>query len=486
VVPFIKVSQPDCYDFGEPVVQLVKIPSDGLYGWDLRTFVKRAGSQFANEIKDLRLKPGDVPVHLIALGTTEFFGPNRNYDGFKVAACRIYHPAFVKYARWYRDHQNKNKNKSYGFVKHSAYNERMHRVELLVILNSTKEAADRNGGLIADDELQDLNSGKSLDVSMATKVAFDVCSSCGHKAKSRAEYCLGTDEGGLCKDGGLRHRIGSIVDNPDSPVLHADNPEPYFFDISRVPRGADRTARTTGILKAAAAGGITLGGAALAEAWGVMAPLTLDVDDQTAETIKLAEQLAVIERAVEKGKADRWSLAFRLCQEKAGDWTGHDTTLSEALRALADQKILLPLSGFLAISGGDQIKAAAAAQSALHLLPGVHQRLLSSELLPTMIANSPFRAADGVPTMSTRRWAEKLAVDWSISREHADNRVWEAAIYHAPIAPAKPIIKLAAGPADEIARHYAIYQLNFLESVQRADSDFDLTRRLTVVQNHSL
>src|SRR5688572_2846735 len=104
--PFVKVLAPGCYDFGEPSLQLVKSSAAGLRGSDLREFIKRAGHQFADRVKGLILHPGDVPVHLLALGATEDYGANRNGDGFKRAACRKYHDTFAKYARFYRDHQN--------------------------------------------------------------------------------------------------------------------------------------------------------------------------------------------------------------------------------------------------------------------------------------------------------------------------------------------------------------------------------------------
>jgi len=172
---FTKIITPGSQDLGEPVAQLVKVSSRGLRGSDLDDFVKRASVQFIDKIASIKFGPGEVPIHLIALGSTEGYGPNRNGDGFREVVCKQYHPTFVKYARWFRDHCNKNPAKGRGIIKASDYNDKMRRIELLVALNGTKEAADRNGGLVADEEVEQLNRGKDIEVSMATRVSHDVC-----------------------------------------------------------------------------------------------------------------------------------------------------------------------------------------------------------------------------------------------------------------------------------------------------------------------
>ena len=104
----LKIITPSSWQFDEPIAQMIKISSQGLKGADLSLFIKRAGHSFADELQNIELTPGEVPVHLIAIGSTEFYGPNRNGDGFKEATCKKDHNSFVKHARWYRNHKNKN------------------------------------------------------------------------------------------------------------------------------------------------------------------------------------------------------------------------------------------------------------------------------------------------------------------------------------------------------------------------------------------
>lgn len=163
----VKIMSPNDWSFDVQPSELVKVSSRGLIGGDFRDFVKRAGHVFAEEVKNIKVAKDEVPIHLIGLGATEAYGPNRNGDGFTSDTCRRYHDTFRKHARWYRNHKNKDKAKSFGYIKLSAFNEAMKRVELLIMLNATKEAALRNGGLVADEELEKIANGEDMAVSMA-------------------------------------------------------------------------------------------------------------------------------------------------------------------------------------------------------------------------------------------------------------------------------------------------------------------------------
>jgi hypothetical protein len=246
MLKIIPMGSQDQMLMGQPQVQLVKLASTGLNGEDLRSFIKRAGHSVADQIRNLEFKPGEVPVHTIAIGASEWFGMNRNGDGFKEATCKQYHKTFEKYGRLYRDHLNKDPEKSYGIVKLAIYNEPMHRIELVNAYNGTKAAAERNGGYVADKELAELEKSGTLAGSMSCTVPYDVCSVCGNRAKTRADYCTGVDEGGSCPGGGLRTKIATVL--ADGTPVFADNPEARWFDWSSVWRPAERTAYASGIV----------------------------------------------------------------------------------------------------------------------------------------------------------------------------------------------------------------------------------------------
>lgn len=469
---------------GEPAQQLIKTAASGLKGEDFRALVKRAGHFIADAVRSVRPDPGEVLVHSIALGALEWYGPNRNGDGFKEAACKKYFKTFEKYARAYRDHENKDPSKSYGVIKQALYNEPMHRIELIMALNATKEAAARNGGLIADKELDALEKKGGYDTSMACKVPFDVCSVCGNKARTQADYCTAISEGGHCKGGGLKNNIASVLD--DGTQVYAENPDPLWFDNSNVWRHADRIAAANGILKTA---GVPLrGGAAMAEAMGVTMPRNVALagpDGTLPYALHLASKLAAVEdRLVRQAPRDSLALAF-LAGDRPQPWSASGGTLTQAVTALAHEKVAAPLAGFLELVTGSREKAAMAEGVVRQRLPGVYGRLLEDGAAEGLVAENPFTVDRRPAPRAVCTWAHKLAGDYSLEHQAVLKRATRAAIYHAaPTAPAAvPLVK-EAGAAEELARAYALYKLAFLQAVAPYDRDFDLTCDLVVRQNY--
>lgn len=163
----IKIVSPSGWDFDGPIMTPIKISSRGLIGNDRSDFIKRASHTFLPFLDEIKFAADEEPVHAIALGASEAWGVNRNGDGFKEATCKRYHNTFEKFARAFRNHKNKNPAESYGVIKKSAYHDTMRRVELLLGYNKTKEAAERNGGFVADKEIEKLARGEDLAVSMA-------------------------------------------------------------------------------------------------------------------------------------------------------------------------------------------------------------------------------------------------------------------------------------------------------------------------------
>jgi hypothetical protein len=237
----IKIVSSFDWSLADTPVELIKYSSRGLIGRDFVKIASRTNAEVAEFLRKNRpMEKGAVYIHAIALGASETYGPNRNGDGFSRYWCQKNHHTFVKLARFYRSHKNKDPSKSYGIIKKSFFNPEMDRIELIVCLFGNEKIASKYGGLVADKELDLLESGKDIPVSMACYVQYDVCSSCHNRARNRREYCLGVDEGGHCKHGGLRHNMGKPCE--DGHILHADNPNPQWFDLSHVLKPADRTA----------------------------------------------------------------------------------------------------------------------------------------------------------------------------------------------------------------------------------------------------
>ncbi len=199
-------------------------------GRDHEYLTKTASQGFHTEIQkyidQAQKMEGKTQLLLTALGAYEYWGQNINGDGFPVAALSHVgqdygYKTFEHYAKIYKHHVNKDPAKSYGDVALSVWNEKMKRVELIVILDNAK----------APDLVERIDNGEYPEVSMGTKVPYDVCSICGNKAKTRAQYC---DH--------LRYHMNKIPPGY-SKIAYAINTMPRFFDISFVLIGADRIAR---------------------------------------------------------------------------------------------------------------------------------------------------------------------------------------------------------------------------------------------------
>ena len=197
------------YDYPYPDEQLVTIIEPSM--------TKQAGI----DVSDIRYEAETVKFHVIALGAGEYWGSNRNGDFFPEAALIEYHPTFVKFGNFHKNHKNKPHDPKYGWVEKSWYNPRMRRVELIVVcdLNKYPEFKEK------------LESGKDIPVSMAAKLPYDLCSICGHRrTKPGREYS--------CKH--INDELTKIL--PDGRQVYAINDKPKFFDISEVWKPADRTA----------------------------------------------------------------------------------------------------------------------------------------------------------------------------------------------------------------------------------------------------
>ena len=181
---------------------------------------KAADSRISSFVEALKPKTGKSYLHINAMGAGEYYGANRNGDYFPEAQLIEYHKTFeTSPAHFFRHHINKDPAKANGVVIFSVYNERMHRVELIVEVDLA----------LAQDIENRILAGDFPSTSMACKTPYDVCSICGNKAASTAAYCTH-----------LKNELGRMY--PDGRKVMALNLGPLrFFDISYVIRPADVT-----------------------------------------------------------------------------------------------------------------------------------------------------------------------------------------------------------------------------------------------------
>jgi len=225
---------------------IIPISSRGLASSDRTEFFRKtaASEQFLHEMQDVKLASGEIPIHVNAIGSHEIYGSNRKGDTFSETTLRQWHPTFVTDGKPYTHHRNRDPKINYGKVASSCYNDKMHRVELLLVVNADHAAAQKNGGLVLPVSfLSQIEKNAELAVSMGCLIKHDVCSVCGNEAKTRAQYCDETN----CRDPktgewgfGCKNGLAKVASS--GKVQYVDNIDPCFFDISFVGVPADRTA----------------------------------------------------------------------------------------------------------------------------------------------------------------------------------------------------------------------------------------------------
>ena len=293
---------------------------------DPSVFVKTASESGGLFDFDSMLPDDDhVGVHLTAIGDSEYYGFNRNADGFTKKANETYHPTFVKYGMVYRHHKNKDRNKNLGTIKASAYNPKMHRIELFIHVNKDK----------AENELNKYAETGEIPYSMACRVQYDRCSVCGTTRKT-------SKDPNQCDH--VKHELGKMAE--DGTFTGTYNDEPKHFDISFVIRPADRIAWS--LSKVAADNGDFITSNALAEMEEVWTPEELLITSESAlSKLAMAKRIADYERKYaslsETGPRDsdeRWLWELR----KAAAAPTFDDTTIEKLREYAPSDVFYTLA----------------------------------------------------------------------------------------------------------------------------------------------
>lgn len=202
--------------------------SDWETGDELRKFISSITSE-------QRKKNAYVLVN--ALGAGEYFGANINADYFPWNSLAhegddYGYKTFLK-AHAFQHHVNKDPTRAFGKPVLSLLNTRMKRVELVIELDREKAKIEGADGVIVR-----IDKGEFPDVSMGCKVPYDVCSKCGNRSKTRADYCVH-----MMPPADLRHIYGPNKILEDGTRICVYNTFPRFFDISFVYIGADKTAK---------------------------------------------------------------------------------------------------------------------------------------------------------------------------------------------------------------------------------------------------
>lgn len=501
----LKVIQPGSFDFGMAAAQLIDVHTRGV---DKEWMQKRA-SIFDPVVADIRPEKGYEFIHLISMGAQEAYGYNRNGDGFNEKSAEFeledpkagvdkiqklggglidYHPTFAKYAHVYRHHKNTDPEKRCGDVKHAAYNDSMRRGELIIRVPSDPKYLEKSGACRRDiDEaynwqpkLEKLANGQDLAFSMACKVANDMCSICGNRARSRAEYCdhLKDNMTSITKAG---NQVGAI------------NDEPGFFDISDVFRPADRIAYA--LQKVAEFDFSKMSGAEIAEVLELSAPQAILLPKSSpviTQKLAAASKLAAIEKQIEgsafaSGNTHLKKLAPAVAHKSIPeDCMGQlrSVKTSEAISALNTAQICLSPRDFCRLVMGAEKTASISDDIVMveSMLPGVYTHLTKTGGDIECAMDSSYDPSGVAISRRIADVAGRLMNDHSLADGYATKRSNLSIIRGttSKIASSDNVKYASVSKhADYLLKEYAKYQLAFARL-----SDNDLTNGLTVLGNY--
>lgn len=286
-------------------------------------------------------------------------------------------------------------------------------------------------------------------------VPFDICSVCGHKARNRGEYCkhAAYQLGQLTKSG---HSISVI------------NEKPVFFDISKVHRPADRIAVA---LTKAAKDQTVVGGAELAEQYGVLDPLdeaVLAADpDRVARRTELIHKMARMEKEIPvEGRVQsiRRVLAHQP-EEDTADFSSENDSQSKCasvLEYLHSKGACLPFRRFVDVLVPSEKRAAlqSVIDEADRHLPTLYRRL--SERPTAVAANLGYDGEAGRDPLDKK--ARDLADRYGLT----DQAIRLRTLRVPADTQARDLQKQAeSSPSPAAAAaldQYAAYQLSFVES----------------------
>lgn len=185
---------------------------------DLEQFIEKLGGS---------LPTNKVAFYNRAVPAFESYGENRNGDAFWRRELMAKHATFVTHGHYYRHHKNKDPTIAQGRPIASAWNDQTDMVDLII-------EADRDR---VEDRIHMLERGEKVATSMGCHVKYDECSICGNQAPSRAFYCEH-----VSKHASAPYGMRSVLE--DGRVCCVFNPNPIFFDLSDVGRGAAEESET--------------------------------------------------------------------------------------------------------------------------------------------------------------------------------------------------------------------------------------------------
>lgn len=420
------------------------------------------------KIAEFAPPPGKFLVHLVAMGTQEAFGPNRNGDGFPKSALDKHLNTFMKHGSFYRDHKNRGPKHSIGDVKAAMMNDKMGRAELLVWGDCEKAAP----------EYERAKMGKQSSYSMSCRVPADYCSCCDNEAPSVADYCSH-----------LKQSMLQYI--PEfKKYAFAENRDPSFFDISDVTntKPADRTAHYLQYklgpdhLKAASSESQIITGAD----WAEFEKIDLSEVSLSSQHVQMLQKIASAKHTQLPGNIEQ------LIKNASTDAQLSDREL-DILRGLqpgslfyelAKRAGVMPLRTFTAYSTGMSMEelsadpivkqAEARRDQAFDKAACCHG---GGDILDMLTASDEFSASFDPNNTDLAQQVMDAAIDkFSLQSESMGHRAMSSIAGNAPPTVHITVVKMAAAQerkVDALLATYGLYKLAAMQDIARLNPGID-------------
>lgn len=377
----VKIFSPgDWRDVPEEQFQL-KIASAGLGPNDARDAEKLVSGQLLDRLKKMPLHDDCYYVHKVAMGGSHRYGPNRWGDGFREEVLERDHHTFELQAKAYRQH--KSQGDHYGHVKVAGMRPEGF-VELVTEYYGTPEAARRNGGRVADLEIESLSKRGYIPVSMGSMVPFDTCVVCGKEAPKPKDRCSSKAEGGDCPLFGCK--TGMLKVAADGRMNFVDNPFNRFYDISMVGVGADPVAN--GVMLPLGAGEKYR--SKLAEFAYSQCDKSQELSEHESLMVKLAYKWSELELSADSddGELDPgYASAVYTGQTKLAElFSQNPQQRLDAMGRLAKEGRLPDFASFASASGAGELEI----KRAEMFVPDLYSRLIVAKALLPVVKQAAF------------------------------------------------------------------------------------------------
>lgn len=470
-----KVIYPDSFNFNAGTKTVTKL--DWVNG---KCFIPGLTSKNASDV-DIFVK-GISPdkdhsyIHLISLGSMEWYGPNKRGDGFNESGYEFrppkpcdknhitinlegglkefHNPGFMSNGKVYREHHSiLSGGEPQGEVVFATYNEPMHRGELIIKLENDKWS----------DDIAKIEKGEPTYYSMGALCKTDTCAICGKTVSPNSPD--------RCSH--LKDHILEIDADGNQSVAITDHP--IFYDISRVARPADKIAFSLAKVASEA------NGASDIVSLPTMPTTLLDTlnNRMRVDRLNLITKVASEERVITINSQLPVKLHDAEDEEVIKKIKTED--VPKVIFILKKHRAVLPPPTFMRLVGGEESSINEAMPLIGECLSGIFNKILKAPFLKDFLEDGTYEGEECFDR-DLFNTVLPLINKYSLQDEPVKRRVIRVILSpSAKVASDKLVITPSVySLAQKLATEYARYQLSFL--TENSDT---AAMRLTLANNHA-